>query len=308
MKHLPGVLARWGATLVLVAVTSLVAFSVWGRYEESPWTRDGHVRADIVRVTSDVGGLVTDVRVHDNERVRAGQLLFVLDKPRYLANLGQADAAIESARANLKNAIANLDLARREASRDVALGNLVATETHEQNVAKVETASAALAQAREALDATHLARNVALLNLQRTEVYATVDGVVTNLDLHPGDFLPSGAQAIALVDTDSVRVEGYFEETKLGCVRVGDTASVRLMGDDRNLVGHVESIAAGIADDQRTNTQNLLPVVQPTFSWVRLAQRIPARIHIDKAPPQTLLIAGRAATVTIDSETARRCK
>lgn len=308
MKHLLGGLARWGATLCLVAVTSVVASTVWDRYEREPWTRDGHVRADIVRVTSDVGGLVTDVRVQDNERVRAGQLLFVLDKPRYLAVLGQADAAIENARANLQHANADLDLARRESNRDVALGNLVATEAHEQNVAKVERAIAAVAQAWATLDASHLARNVALLNLQRTEVFATVNGIVTNLDLHPGDFLPSGAQAIALVDTDSIRVEGYFEETKLRCLRVGDTASVRLMGDNRNLVGHVESIAGGIADDQRANTINLLPAVQPTFSWVRLAQRIPVRIHIDNAPPKTMLIAGRTATVTIDSETSRRCK
>ena len=119
--------------------------------------------------------------------------------------------------------------------------------------------------------------------------------------------MPSGAQAIALVDTDSMRVEGHFEETKLGCFTVGDAASVRLMGDDRNLAGHVESIAAGVADDQRANTLNLLPAVQPTFSWVRLAQRIPVRIHIDKASPKTLLIAGRTATVTINSGTSTRC-
>jgi multidrug resistance efflux pump len=308
MKHLLGALGRWAATLALVVAAVAAALAVWQRYEKDPWTRDGHVRADVVRVSSDVGGLVTEVLVHDNERVRAGQLLFVLDRPRYSAVLGQADAAIESAAANLLNAEANLDLARREASRDVALGNLVATETHEQNVAKVATARAAVAQARAALDAARLARGVALLNVQRTDVHASVDGVVTNLDLHTGDFLPSGAQAMALVDTDSLRVEGYFEETKLACLGVGDKASIRLMGDDKALAGHVESIAAGIADDQRANSHNLLPTVQPTFSWVRLAQRIPVRIHIDGKPPGTLLIAGRTATITIDSGLRRSCR
>jgi Multidrug resistance efflux pump len=113
---------------------------------------------------------------------------------------------------------------------------------------------------------------------------------------------------MALVDTDSLRVEGYFEETKLACLGVGDKASIRLMGDDEALAGHIESIAAGIADDQRANTHNLLPAVQPTFSWVRLAQRIPVRIHIDGKPPGTLLIAGRTATITIDPGSSRSCR
>ncbi|MGO4158759.1 HlyD family efflux transporter periplasmic adaptor subunit [Cupriavidus sp. YAF13] len=308
MKHSLGLLGRWAATLLLVAVAIVVALSVWKRHEKDPWTRDGHVRADVVRVSSDIGGLVTKVLVHDNERVRAGQLLFILDGPRHKAALGQANAAIQSAKANIQSATANLELARREAKRDIALGNLVATETHEQSVAKVETALAALAQANASSNATLLAREVALLNIQRTEVHASVDGIVTNLDLHSGDFLPVGAQAMALVDTDSIRVEGYFEETKLRCLRVGDKATVRLMGEEDDLVGHVASIAAGIADDQRSNTHNLLPAVQPTFSWVRLAQRIPVRIHIDKMPTDTLFIAGRTATVRIDSASSGSCK
>jgi multidrug resistance efflux pump len=294
MKHFLVVLGRWAATLVLFGVAVVAGLSVWNRYEKNPWTRDGHIRADVVRVSSDVGGLVTQVLVHDDEKVHTGQLLLILDRPRFEAALEEADAASQSARANL-------DLARREASRDLALGNLVATETHEQNVAKVETALAALAQ-------VNAARNVARLNLQRTEVRASVDGIVTNLDLHPGDFLSSGTQAMALIDTDSLRVEGYFEETKLQCMKVGDAAVVRLMGDDEDLAGRVESIAAGIADDQRSDTRNLLPAVQPTFSWVRLAQRIPVRIRIEKMPPGTLLIAGRTATVKIGSGSSRGCK
>jgi multidrug resistance efflux pump len=294
MKLVLGAVGRWAATLLLFAVAIAVALWIWSRYETAPWTRDGHVRADVVRVSSDVGGLVTQVLVNDNQSVRIGQLLFVLDKPRFAAALAQADAAIQGAKATL-------NLARREAKRDLALGNLVATETHEQNVAKVDTALATLAQANAAHD-------VALLNLQRTEVHASVNGTVTNVDLHPGDFLPAGAQALALVDTDSLRVEGYFEETKLRCLKVGDRAAVSLMGDDDNLTGHVDSISAGIADDQRSNTGNLLPAVQPTFSWVRLAQRIPVRIRIDRKPPGTLLIVGRTATVAVVPEATEACK
>ncbi|SDV47183.1 efflux RND transporter periplasmic adaptor subunit [Chitinasiproducens palmae] len=294
MKHLLPTLGRWAVTLLLLAVAACVASSIWSRYEKKPWTRDGHVRADVVRVSSDLGGLVTRVLVRDNQPVKAGQLLLVLDRPRLAAALEKADAAVQSAQATL-------NLARRELKRDVALDNLVAAEVREQDAAKVDTAVAALAQAKAE-------RRVALLNVQRTEVHATTDGIVTNLDLHPGDFLSPGTQAMALVDTDTLRIEGYFEETKLNCIKEGDAAIVRLIGDGKDVRGHVESIAAGIADDQRSSSHNMLPTVQPTFSWVRLAQRVPVRIRIDKAPPETRLIAGRTATIALVPDAAGACE
>jgi multidrug resistance efflux pump len=283
---------RWIVTALVVTAAILVAIMLWRRYETDPWTRDGHVRADVVRVASDVGGLVTSVAVKDNQTVRKGDLLFVVDMPRYADALGQADANIASAHAKYVQA-------QKVARRDLALGDLVATETHEENVAQVLTAKAAL-------DAAVSARQTAELNVHRTAVRASVNGIVTNLDLHPGDFVAPGAQAMALVDSDSVRVEGYFEETKLGHIHVGDKARVRLMGDDRDLEGHVDSITAGIADDQSKGTPNQLLAVDPTFSWVRLAQRIPVRIHVDRMPADTRLIAGRTATVTILPEMGRK--
>ncbi len=283
---------RWLVTAIVVLAAILVAIWLWRRYETDPWTRDGHVRADVVRVASDVGGLVTSVAVHDNQPVRKGDLLFVVDMPRYADALGQADANIASARAKLEQA-------RKVAKRDIALGDLVATETHEANVAQVQTAQAAL-------DAAVAGKQTAELNVRRTAVRASVNGIVTNLDLHPGDFVGAGTQALALVDSDSIRVEGYFEETKLGRIHVGDKARIRLMGDERDLEGHVDSVTAGIADDQSKGTPNQLLAVDPTFSWVRLAQRIPVRIHVDRMPADTQLIAGRTATVTILSEKGAR--
>ncbi|MBH1644214.1 biotin/lipoyl-binding protein [Stenotrophomonas maltophilia] len=294
MKHLLAVIGRWSATLVVFAIAVVAALSIWKRYEMRPWTRDGRVRADVVRVASDMGGLVTQVLVHDNQRVSAGQLLLVLDQPRFAAALEKADAAVSSARATLA-------LARRESTRDNALGNLVASETRERNAAKVDTELAALAQAQAE-------QRGAQLNVQRTEVRATTDGIVTNLDLHAGDYLQPGAQALALIDTRSLRIEGYFEETKLGCITEGDAAVARLMGDDHDVRGHVDTIAAGIADDQRSSTPTLLPAVAPTYTWVRLAQRIPVRIRIDDAPPDTRLIVGRTASVTITPSAQRACK
>mgnify|MGYP001025094729 CR=1 FL=1 len=291
-RYLP-LLAPWAATLLLVILALFVALWLWRRYETDPWTRDGHVRADVVRVAPDVGGLVTSVAVKDNQTVHKGDLLFVVDMPRYADALGTADANIASAQAKLAQA-------QKVARRDLALGDLVATETHEQNVAQVQTAQAALAAAMAA-------KQTAELNVRRTAVKASVNGIVTNLDLHPGDFVGAGSQAMALIDTDSIRVEGYFEETKLHHIRVGDKARIRLMGDEHDLDGHVDSIAAGIADDQSSNTANQLRAVDPTFSWVRLAQRIPVRIHVDRMTPGTQLIAGRTATVTIlPSQSVRR--
>ncbi|MCM2525905.1 biotin/lipoyl-binding protein [Stenotrophomonas maltophilia] len=294
MKDLLAVIGRWSATLVVFAIAVVAALAIWHRYETRPWTRDGRVRADVVRVASDMGGLVTQVLVHDNQRVSTGQLLLVLDQPRFAAALEKADAAVSSARATLA-------LARRESARDNALGNLVASETRERNAAKVDTELATLAQARAE-------QRVAQLNVQRTEVRATTDGIITNLDLHAGDYLQPGAQALALIDTGSLRIEGYFEETKLGCITEGDAAVARLMGDNHDVRGHVETIAAGIADDQRSSTHNLLPAVAPTYTWVRLAQRIPVRIRIDDAPSDTRLIVGRTASVTITPSAAGACK
>lgn len=285
MIKIPSAIGRSAATIVIVVLAVFVALWLWRHYERSPWTRDGRVRADVVRVTPDINGLVTEVDVRDNQPVRAGDLLFVIDKPRYSLAVTQADAAVASARATLAQA-------RREAQRDLALGDLVAAEAHEQNVARVATAQAALAQAITS-------REAARLNLARTRVTASVNGTVTNLDLHPGDYVAAGQQALALIDRDSLRVEGYFEETKLPLIRIGAPVTVHLMGESRALKGRVESIASGINDATRSNAGNLLPTVEPTFSWVRLAQRIPVRIKLIDVPPEIRLISGRTATVDI---------
>jgi multidrug resistance efflux pump len=286
MKNLLPAIGRSAATIVIVLLAAFVAWWMWHHYERSPWTRDGRVRADVVRVTPDIGGLVTSVAVRDNQVVHAGELLFVIDRPRYSLAVEQAQASVASARATLGQA-------SRESARDLALGDLVATETHEQNVARVATARAALAEAESALDG-------AKLNLTRTQVHASVNGTVTNLDLHPGDYLAAGSQAMALVDDDSIRVEGYFEETKLPMIHVGAPVTVHLMGEAQALRGRVESIAAGINDESRSDSGNLLPNVAATFSWVRLAQRIPVRVKLTHVPKDVRLILGRTATVTVE--------
>jgi len=256
---------------------------MWIHYELAPWSRDGRVRADVVTVAPDVAGFVVSVAVVDNQAVRKGDPLYQLDRARYEIALRQGLAAVARERAVLAEA-------RREARRNDVLGDVVAFELREQSQAHVEEAAANLKQGIADVAA-------ARLNLERTLVVAPVNGIVTNLELRPGDYMTVGREALALVDTDSLYVDGYFEETKLPRIHVGDRVSVRLMGESRILYGRVQSVAAAIADRERTPSQNLVADINPNFNWVRLAQRVPVRIMLDTVPDDVRLIAGRTATV-----------
>jgi RND family efflux transporter MFP subunit len=276
---------RVAVTLVVVGLAVAGGRWLWVRYNIEPWTRDGRIRADIVQVSPDINGLVTQVLVKNDQAVKAGDVLFVLDRPRYELALRQADAAVNSASVGLLQA-------RRENARNKGLTDLVTSEQVEEGQSKVDQLAAQLNGAR-------VARDVAQLNLERTTVRAPVNGVVTNVELQPGDYASAGRQALALVAIDTVHVDGYFEETKLPRIRVGDRAVVHIMGIPTALPGQVESIAAGIEDRERTASSNALANVNPSFSWVRLAQRIPVRIKLDPPAGDVRLITGRTATVAI---------
>jgi RND family efflux transporter MFP subunit len=272
-------------TVLLVAAAIFAGVRLWGHYELEPWTRDGRVKAYVVQVAPDVSGLVTAVPVHDNQDVKAGDVLFEIDRARFQLAVDQTEAAVRA------QTVAR-DQAQRDARRNRELGQLVAAEQREQSQTRVEQAESALAEAKVALD-------VAKLNLQRSRVVAASDGRVTNLDLRVGSYASAGRGVMALVESSTFYVEGYFEETKLPRIQEGDTAAVELMGEHRQIRGHVESIALGIADRDRVTGANLLPNVNPNFNWVRLASRIPVRIHIDDVPPGVRLVAGQTATVSI---------
>jgi RND family efflux transporter MFP subunit len=250
------------------------------------------VRADVVTVAPDVGGFVVSVAVVEDQIVHKGDPLFQLDRTRY-------EIALEHARAAVSRERAVLAEAKREASRNQHLADVVAIEVREQSETRLQEAAANVQQGLAELA-------TAELNLKRSLVVALVNGIVTNLELQPGDYYTAGRAALALVDTDSLRVDGYFEETKLPGIQVGDRVSVRLIGESRLLYGRVKSIAPGIYDRERTPTANLIADINPTFSWVRLAQRIPVRIELDPGGPTNVrLIAGRTATV-VDFESQLR--
>ncbi|MGO4330913.1 efflux RND transporter periplasmic adaptor subunit [Cupriavidus sp. 2TAF22] len=272
-------------TLLATVAALFVVRHLWDYYTVAPWTRDGHVRADVVQVAPDVSGLVTQILVRDNQRVRRGQVLFVIDQDRYRLALQQAQANAAALRATLAQA-------RREAARNHALSEVVATEVVEEGQARVQEGEAALAQAEAAV-------GVARLNLARTSVASPVDGILNDRLPRLGDYVSTGRPVLSMVDAGSFHVEGYFEETKLHRIRIGSPVAVRIMGEHVTLHGHVQSIAAGIEDRDRSSGANLLPNVNPTFNWVRLAQRIPVRIVLDDVPADMQLVSGRTATVSV---------
>jgi RND family efflux transporter MFP subunit len=187
---------RMLVTLLLVILALVAARWMWIHYQVEPWTRDGRVWADVTQVSPDVSGLVTAVSVDDNATVRKGQALFTLDQPRFKLAVEQADAAWLAQTTALAQA-------KREDARNRQLGDLVATETVEQGASKIAQLEAAVAQAQVARDSAHL-------NLERTVVYAPVDGVAANVIVHPGDYLTAGKPALGLVEAGSLRIEGYF--------------------------------------------------------------------------------------------------
>lgn len=286
MSRLLRFLGRFAVTGALLVVALVVGVALWDYYLDAPWTRDGRVRAEVVGVAPDVSGLVREVVVRDNQAVTRGEVLFCIDPERFALALRQAEAVVAGRKATLTQAEA--DLARYRQLSD----NVVSQQ-------RLEAALATEEGARAAYDQAVADRDLAKLNLDRSEVRAAVNGRITNLDLRPGAYVATGRAVMALVDSDTLHVEGYFEETKLPRIRVGAPVTVELMGEDGALRGHVASIAGGIGETGRSDASNLLANVNPTFSWVRLAQRIPVRISLDGGTADPRLVSGRTATVSI---------
>jgi RND family efflux transporter MFP subunit len=279
-------------TLVAVAGGIAAGVYVWRAYLDTPWTRDGRVRADVVQLAPDVAGPVSDLLVHDNQMVRKGDVLFVVDKARF-------ELALDLAKATEAGRASDLDQRRRESDRRERLTTAaLSEEAREQARSAVEAADAAL---REAV----VQRQTAELNLARSEVRAPVNGYVTNLLLKTGDYVTTGKAVLAIVDSDSFYVAGYFEETKVRLIREGDEATIRLMGHPEDLRGRVESVSRAIVDRDNALGADLTANVNPSFSWVRLAQRIPVRIRLVDPPEDLRLTAGLTATVVVTPRPVR---
>ena len=281
-------LARVALTLLIVAVGCAGGYELWDYYMRSPWTRDARVQADIVTIAPDVSGFVDELRVKDNQLVRKGDVLFVLDRERYQRALATAEANVAARKADMDNA-------GQQAERRARLTNLSVSDEARQS-AMLTAASSTAAHQQAMAD-----RSTAQLNLDRTVIRAPVSGFVTNLTLDVGQYAAVGTKVMALIDSDSYRVSGYFEETKIPAVPPGKQVEIYLMSGGPPLRGHVESVSRGITDRDNPAGPELLANVTPTFEWVRLAQRIPVRIHIDKVPAGVLIASGMTATVVVEA-------
>ncbi|MCU1733175.1 MULTISPECIES: HlyD family secretion protein [unclassified Pseudomonas] len=278
-------LGRVVLTLLVVTLATVLVWQMVLYYMFAPWTRDGHIRADVIQIAPDVSGLIQQVEVRDNQLIKRGDVLFTIDQDRFHLALRQAQATLAERKETLAQA-------QRETKRNKGLGNLVAAEQLEESQSRQARAQSALDEAQVAVDA-------AQLNLDRSVVRSPVNGYLNDRAPRAHEFVSVGRPVLSVVDSESYHVDGYFEETKLSGIHIGQSVDIRVMGDSTRLRGHVQSIAAGIEDRDRSSGANLLPNVNPAFSWVRLAQRIPVRIAFDDVPADFRLIAGRTATVSI---------
>jgi multidrug resistance efflux pump len=278
-------------TVAAVALAVVLSRETWHAYMETPWTRDGTVRVYVVTMAPEVSGRIVTLQVVDNQFVHKDELLMVIDPFDYEIAVRLGEATVRQAQANMQNA-------EREAERRRQLP-MGAISTDERQNYDTE-AVASRAQYQQALANLDQARE----NLRRTEIRSPVNGWVTNLLAQRGDYANKGQNEISVVDADSFWVDGYFEETNVGPIKVGDPAEVKLLGYPQTVHGHVDSIARAInVANAQPNGQGVA-TVNPIFTWVRLAQRIPVRIRIDSVPKGIALAAGMTATVQINSAQA----
>ncbi|WP_333010925.1 HlyD family secretion protein [Kluyvera sichuanensis] len=277
---------KYFSTLLIAALAIIACWLVWNYYMQSPWTRDGKIRAEQVDITPQVSGSILTLNVKDNQFVRAGDVLFQIDPTPWKIAEMNADAKLAKAQSDLSRASHEVER-RRGLSQ-----NFISAED-------LDTANMTLKAAQANFDAAKAEREHARWQLAQTNVKAPVDGWVTNLSTRVGNYAAVGHPVFALIDSHSFYVVGYFEETKLRHIREGDRADVVLYSDDKKLQGHVSSIGRAIHDQSLATDGKLVADIKPTIPWVRLAQRVPVRIELDALPADTVLVAGTTCTVSI---------
>lgn len=280
-------LFRYIITFSVLCIAITLGIVLWQKYMDTPWTRDGRVRADVTLIAPDVPGLVSEVYVKDNQYVRQGDKLFEIDKARFHEKIKELEAIVKLKEANY------LMKEKEYQKRYKASDSVVSRESKDNVSFQLKIAHEELNEAKAKLD-------MAKLDLQRSTVYATNNGWVSNLLLKKGDYLKTGESKMAVINENSFWVYGYFEENKLPNIKIGDSARMNPLGTDFEIKGHVESIANGITDRDNALGKQLLSNVNPSFTWVRLAQRIPVRIAIDSVPENLTLRAGMTCTIEIE--------
>lgn len=240
------------------------------------------------------------------------------------SSITQLDAEITKNRAELerqqellpKRATSKKSLERAQANYEVSVEQRKGAEASlaqaradlskaEADLAEVEASLGARGDANASLRQARAALEEAALNLEFTQVRAPVDGYVTNLNLRQGSHAVANQPALALVDSNSFWVHGFFRETSIGGIRPGDRAVVTLMTyPGEPLTGYVDSLGWGVAQQDGSTGFELLPNISPTFDWIRLAQRIPVRVHLEEVPEEVQLRVGTTASVLVKTGTA----
>lgn len=279
-------LLQYTTTAIVLLIAAITSYVLWDYYTSAPWTRNGQVRVQAANIAPRVSGQIIALHVRDNEFVRAGEVLYDIDPFDFKVAVAVAQAVAEQRRADLELKVAQHE--RRDRLSD-------ASASREEKQMFEATASVARAQYAQALAQLSQAK----INLDRTHVRSTVSGTVNNLTMRVGDFATAGHPNITVIDQSSYWVDGYFEETKIGSINIGDRVRVDLMGFRQPVEGHVVSITRGIATANAQSGVQGLPVVDPVYTWVRLAQRIPVRVQIDRIPADVTIAAGMTATVTV---------
>jgi multidrug resistance efflux pump len=291
VRHFLRSCVKMGATLAISALALLGCLMIWDTYVTAPWTRDGRIRVQVAGVAPQVSGQITELRVVDNQYVHEDDVLYVIEPFDFQVALDQAKQLLAMRAADAK--VKELEADRRE-----KLSDLATTREEQQQYAGNAT------QAQAALESAQSQVAQAEVNLKRTLVRSPVNGFVTNLLLRVGDYAHAGTANVSVIDANSYWIDGYFEETKLARICVGDLAEARLMGYSQPILGRVDTVTRGISVADATPSTQGLPSVDPVYTWVRLAQRVPVRIAITDVPPGVPLVSGLTATVTISDAEA----
>lgn len=277
---------KYFSSLLVLALALVAGWWLWNFYMQSPWTRDGKVRAEQVSITPQVSGSITSLLVKDNQRVKAGDVLFRIDETPF-------HIAVLNAQAQLAKAQSDLAKANNEANRRRHLPqNFISAED-------LDTANINVKAMKASLEVAEATLEQAQWQLTQTVVKAPVDGWVTNLSTREGNYATQGQPVFALVDSHSFYVVGYFEETKLRHIQEGAPAQITLYSGSTRLQGHVSSIGRAIYDQSVETDSGLVPDIKPNVPWVRLAQRVPVRVEFDKLPADITLVSGTTCTVSI---------
>jgi RND family efflux transporter MFP subunit len=286
-------MTKYLRTLLTIIVVIAAVFAgrwVWTDYMHTPWTRDGRIRAEVVTVSPDVSGWVTGLNIKDGQNINKGDLLFSVDNKRY-------QAALDRSKATTENALYTWELAKHKLERRKGLNTQQAISEEGLESTRINSK---IAKANYELAKTDQA--IAQLNFDRTKVYAPVSGQIINLNLRQGNYVAQGTSVFAIVKSGSFYVTGYFEETKIPLIHDNQKAKISLLSGGKALTGHVISVGKAIANTNTQSNTQLLPVVQQTFNWVRLSQRIPVDIKLDSVPEDIQLSAGMTATIHLNTQ------